>query len=363
MLLGRVDGGSGFQPFAAPSVRYFYFARNAVWLTVKLLGLERAEVLVPSYHHGVEVEALIDAGADVRFYRVGSRWDVDLEDVERKITSNTRALYLTHYAGFPGPSAEMRRIADQHGLALIEDCALSLLSSDGARPLGTTGDVGIYCLYKALPVPNGGAMVVSAALQDELPAEPARPPRASTLSHALGSLLQNVELRAGRVGRGIRAATRTLGRASVNAMGVERVATGSQHFDRQHVDLGISPLSLRVARAQELPRIVELRRRNYASLLAELREVSPPLFAELPAGVCPLFYPLLVDDKPAVMARLAARGIETIDFWRDFHPACDARAFPEVARLRQRVLEVPCHQDLHPESMSMIAAAIRASLS
>ena len=42
-------------------------------------------------------------------------------------------------------------------------------------------------------------------------------------------------------------------------------------------------------------------------------------------------YPLLVDDKPAVMARLRARGVETIDFWQRFHPACDPAQFPEVA--------------------------------
>ncbi len=46
-----------FQPFCSSNVRYFYFARNAVWLTVKMLGLDKGEVLMPAYHHGVEVEA------------------------------------------------------------------------------------------------------------------------------------------------------------------------------------------------------------------------------------------------------------------------------------------------------------------
>jgi perosamine synthetase len=361
MLLGRRES-SGFLPFSAPNVRYFYFARNAVWLTVKMLGLDKGEVLVPSYHHGVEVEALVDAGATPRFYRVGARWDVDVEDVERRIGPKTKALYLIHYAGFPGPAAELRKLADRHGLALIEDCALSLLSADGTVPLGSTGDIGIFCLYKTLPVPNGGALTVNGPRQYSLP-EPPAPPRASTLSHTISALLQNLELRGGAVGRGLRRLIRSLGHGTVKAAHIERVATGTQHFNREHVDLGMSPLTKRIALAQDLDGIVERRRRNYFFLLGRLRDISAPLFNQLPPGVCPLFYPLVVADKAEVMGKLHARGIDAIDFWKRFHPACDAAAFPEVAQLRRSIVEIPCHQDLSPEVMAEVAAAVRAAVS
>lgn len=357
MLVSKPRPGS-LPPFSSPNVRYFYFARNAVWLTVKMLGLDNGEVLMPSYHHGVEVEALVDAGATPRFYRVGSRWDVDLEDVARRITPKTKALYLTHYAGFPGPAEEMRKLADQHGLVLIEDCALSLLSSDGAVPLGTTGDVGIFCLYKTLPVPNGGALVVNGPRSYSLP-EPPAPPSASTFSHTVSALLQNLELRGGAVGRGLRGLVRTVGHGTVKAASIERVATGTQHFDRKHVDLGMSPLTKRIALAQDLESIVEKRRRNYFYLLGRLRDVSSPLFNQLPAGTCPLFYPMVVQEKAEVLARLRAKGIDAIDFWKRFHPACDAAAFPEVAQLRRSIVEIPCHQDLSPEVMADVASVVR----
>jgi perosamine synthetase len=360
MLLARKDA-SAFQPFCAPNVRYFYFARNAVWLTVKMLGLDKGEVLVPAYHHGVEIEALMDAGATPRFYRVGGRWDVDLEDVARKITPKTKALYLIHYAGFPGPAAEMRKLADQHGLPLIEDCALSLLSSDGPVPLGTTGDVGIFCLYKTLPVPNGGALTVNGPRQYSLPQPPA-PPLLSTFSHTVSALLQNLELRGGGMGRGLRSLIRGLGRGTVKAANIERVATGTQHFNRGHVDLGMSPLTRRIALSQDLEHIVEARRRNYFFLLGRLRDLSPPLFNQLPAGVSPLFYPLVVENKTEVLERLRARGIDVIDFWKRFHPACDAAEFPEVAQLRRTIVEIPCHQDLTPEVMAQVASAVREVL-
>lgn len=360
MLLSR-SGARSFFPFNAAQVHYFYFARNAVWRAVKILGLQQEEVLAPAYHHGVEIEALVDAGASVRFYRVDSRWEVDLDDVERKIGRRTKALYLTHYAGLPGPAAEMKRLADKHGLALIEDCALSLLSADGDRPLGSTGDVGIFCLYKTLPVPNGGALVINGPRHYGLPA-PTGPRWSSTLSQAASSLLQNLELRAGAAGRWIRAAARGLGRTTAEAVSIERVGTGTQHFNRAHVDLGISAVSMRIARAQDFARIVDARRRNFFFLLGRLRDVSPPLFNQLPPGMCPLFYPLVVSDKAGVMAKLERRGIETVNFWRDFHPLCDPARFPEVAKLRRTILEIPCHQDLGSEAMGRIVSAVRDAL-
>lgn len=350
-----------YLPFASPSARYFYFCRNAVWLAVKMLNLAGHEVVVPAYHHGVEIEALIDAGAIPRFYRVGARWDVDLADVERQITANTRALYLIHYAGFPGPTEAMRALADQHGVSLLEDCALSLLSSDGDQPLGSTGEVAFFCLYKTLPVPNGGAMVINGAKRYSVP-EPPPPPWTSTLSHTASSLLQNLELRGGRIGGWVRGAIRSLGRNTVRAAQIDRVATGTQHFDRAHVDLGMSPLTRKLALSEDLHAVVEHRRRNYFLLLGALRSVSAPLFSELPPGVCPLFYPLVVEDKGEVMARLRAMGVETVDFWRYFHPACDASKFPEVAQLRRTVLEIPCHQDLTPDVMARIAGAVKRAL-
>src|SRR5262249_16327709 len=145
------------------------------------------------------------------------------EDVARKIGPKTKALYLVHYAGFPGPVAEMRELADRHGLPLIEDCALSLLSSDGTVPLGTTGDIGIFCLYKTLPVPSGGALTVNGPGQYSLP-EPPAPPLASTFSHTVSALLQNLELRGGAVGRGLRRFIRSVGHGTVKAANIERVA-------------------------------------------------------------------------------------------------------------------------------------------
>jgi dTDP-4-amino-4,6-dideoxygalactose transaminase len=143
---------------------------------------------------------------------------------------------------------------------------------------------------------------------------------------------------------------------------VERVSTGTQHFNPADVKLGMSAASHLVLRNQDFPGIVERRRRNYFLLYAMLRDVAPPVTGELKPGICPLFYPMPVDDKASAMARLLARGVETVDFWRVRHPAVPAGAFPEVDRLRERVLELPVHQDLSPADAEHVANCVRELL-
>jgi dTDP-4-amino-4,6-dideoxygalactose transaminase len=348
-------------PFDAPAVRYFYFARNAVWMAAKVLGLQGKEVLVPAYHHGVEVEALIDAGAKVRFFRVDGRMRPDLLDLERRITPETRALYLIHYLGFPGPAERVRALADRRGLFMLEDCALALLSTDAGAPLGQRGDASIFCLYKTLPLPHGGALVLAPGRPAGLP-QPQPPPLAATARHLATALLGNLELRAGWAGRWLRRGVRLLGKGAASAAAVENVATGTQHFDPAHSDLGMSPLTLRLAQAQDAAAVVAARRRNYFLLLSRLREVAPPVFSALPAGVCPLFYPLRTARPERVADALAARGVETVHFWRTGHPSCDLAEFPEVRELRRTILEIPIHQDLTPHAAAALAEAVAEAM-
>lgn len=347
-------------PFSAPQVRYFYFARNGLWHLVKLLGLEGREILMPSYHHGVEIEALMAAGARLRFYRVGRKMDVDLEDVERQIGPETAALHLTHFVGFPGPAREMKRIAERHGLLMIEDCAHALLTRVGGEPLGQVGDVSVFCLYKGLPVPNGGAVVVNNPRLGNVPVVPS-PPASSTLSLLAASMLRNIALRGGWAGRTLRQMALGIGKGTLRASKVEPVLTGTQHFNPQDLPLGMTKLALRIGLSHDMDRVRETIRRNYLFLQEELGKLVPPLIP-LPPGAAPLFYPLVVEDSHAMVVEMLARGIEAVEFWRGPHPACDMGQFPDVAWLRQSVMEVPCHQDISMPTLRRIVQAVQEIL-
>src|SRR4051812_34718158 len=164
-------------PFDQQGLRYRYFARNAVWDAIQLLGLTGKKVLMPAYHHGVELETLLAGGVTPVFFRVDAQMRADFEDARAK-ADGVAALYVIHYAGFAQDMQAARQLASELGVPVIEDCALSLLSRDGEKPLGSSGDVSVFCLYKTIPVPNGGALLARGDLArklDQLPPPP--PPR------------------------------------------------------------------------------------------------------------------------------------------------------------------------------------------
>src|SRR5436853_35712 len=168
---------------------------------------------------------------------------------------------------------------------------------------GSSGDLSVFCLYKTLPVPNGGALLARGEFRHrlhELP-ETDAPGVASTASHLASSLLSNLELRAGPIGRRVREVVRGAGRWFVSTAKVERVSTGTQHFDPSAVKLGMSAMSHLVLRNQDWPAIVERRRRNYFLPYATLPDVAPPVTGELKPGVCPLFYAMPTRDKAGAM--------------------------------------------------------------
>jgi perosamine synthetase len=357
MLLRRPRSTQPY-PFSAPQVRYFYFARNGLWHLVKTMGLEGKEILVPSYHHGVEIEAMLDAGARLSFYRVGRLMDVDLEDVERKIGPQTAAIHMTHFNGFPGPAREMKAIAERHGLPLIEDCAHALMTRVNDEPLGKTGDVSLFCLYKGLPVPNGGAIVVNNPRYENVP-NLAPPPTTSTMSLLASSMLRRMALKGGRPGRAMRQMALRLGKGTLKASKVEPVLTGTEHFNRDHLSLGCAKLALRISQSHDLDRVRQKLRRNYLFIQEQLSPVVPPLLPALPPGAAPLFYPLITEDSRETVTKLLAHGIEAVEFWRGPHPACDVKDFPEVAWLRKSIVEIPCHQDLEIEALRKVCAVVR----
>src|SRR6267378_2315585 len=211
MLVPRARDSVMPFPFNQSNARYYYLARNGIYALAQLWGLRDTEVLFPAFFHGVELEALLQACVRVRFYPVRKRLQVLVDDVVSRIGPKTRAIYLTHFLGFPGPVEELAEVAKDRGLLLIEDCAHALLSRIGDKPLGSLGDASIFCLYKTLPVPNGGVLALRTNERWNLP-EGERPSWASGLALSADAWERHLQSHGGRVRRWPLAALRTAGK-------------------------------------------------------------------------------------------------------------------------------------------------------
>ncbi len=176
--------GGALALFAGRRATFTFSTRVAIRRACDLLGLVPGdEVLAPGYNCGSELDPLRHVGLVIRLYPVDLSTQIDPDAVESRIGPRTRAIYVTHYFGFLQPHLPaLRALCDRHGLYLIEDCALSLLS--GSQPAdGRAGDVAVFCFYKFFPVIGGGALVVNR----DLPGNPSplRPAPAKQIGNRL----------------------------------------------------------------------------------------------------------------------------------------------------------------------------------
>lgn len=343
-------------PFDAPRTTGFYVARNAIYHLFRELGFaDGRTVLMPAYHSGNETAAARAAGANLRYYSVDRRFGVDLEEIDRLAREGAACLYVIHYLGWVQPMEELRRICDERGLLLVEDCALSLFAEQGGRPSGSFGDFSIFCLYKTLPVPSGGLLVenrMSLPGLRDLAVKPCG--RLTTLARASELALERIRLRSNLVGGALMGLKRTVG-SVLNAARVERVPVGDMAFDMSRADLGMPPFVRRILPHFDGAEIRRRRRENYRLMRERLLGRAPLLDLDLEEGTCPLFFPILVPDKDEAARELWLRGIRSMRFWNQGEPAAGPDEFPDTHFLRRHLLELPIHQDLGPEHVEYVA--------
>jgi dTDP-4-amino-4,6-dideoxygalactose transaminase len=307
-------------------------------------------VLVPDYHHGNEIFALKAAGAQLRYYPIKKNLDVDFDAIAALCEEEPKpvALYVTHYMGWPQPIDEIRALCKRRNLILIEDCALSFLSEFKGRPLGTFGDYAVFCLYKTVPVPNGGVLVANNSAQ---PDATVLPPcsAVSVTGPSVDLVLRWVRSRNEIIGRTLLAAKRAIGRTLTGA-NVRRVPIGDTGFDISTVNVGMSPICRRLLGRFGYEDIREKRRRNFKIVEDRLRGKVVLLDKSLDEGVCPLFFPLLVKDKQSAARALAKYGIEVVEFWNSGDPQSNRPGSP-AEFLRRHLLELPIHQDVTPDAV------------
>ncbi|MFX4294248.1 DegT/DnrJ/EryC1/StrS family aminotransferase [Streptomyces bohaiensis] len=93
-------------------------------------------------------------------------YNLDPEDVERRITPRTRAIVPVHLHGAPADMDRITEIARRHGLAVVEDAAQAPGATHRGRPVGSLGDAGAFSLQVSKNVPTcgeGGLLVTGDA--------------------------------------------------------------------------------------------------------------------------------------------------------------------------------------------------------
>lgn len=83
-------------------------------------------------------------------------FNIDPDDLERRITSRTKAVIPVHLHGAPADMDRITGIARRHGLAVIEDAAQAPGATHRGRPVGGIGDAGAFSLQVSKNIPTCG---------------------------------------------------------------------------------------------------------------------------------------------------------------------------------------------------------------
>ncbi len=155
------------RDYAAFSGRSFALAHNngtaALMAAFHALGLEPGdEVLVPTATFWASVLPMLWSGlVPVFCASERERLGPDPDDMRRRITSRTRAMVIVHLWGMPAKMTELKKLASDHGLKIVEDASHAHGASWRGISAGRLGDISVFSLQgdKLAPAGEGGVLL------------------------------------------------------------------------------------------------------------------------------------------------------------------------------------------------------------
>lgn len=121
------------------------------------------EVIVPAYTWLATATSVLTVGAIPVLADVDESLALDPNDVERKISSRTRAMIPVHMSGRPADMSSLLEVAKRHNLKVVEDSCQMVGGSYKGKRTGSWGDVGAFSFnyFKIISTGEGGALVTN----------------------------------------------------------------------------------------------------------------------------------------------------------------------------------------------------------
>jgi perosamine synthetase len=137
---------------------------TALDIAVALLDLEAGdEVIMPAFTIISPAQSVIRArGLPVLVDSDRLTWQMDVNQIERRITARTRAVLVVHIYGHPADMDPVMKLAERHGLTVIEDAAEVHGAEYKGRRCGGLGHISTFSFYanKLVTTGEGGMVLV-----------------------------------------------------------------------------------------------------------------------------------------------------------------------------------------------------------
>ena len=137
---------------------------GALEIALKSLDLKRGdEIIIPTF--SIISTALCVIKLGLKPILVDSdleTWNMDSEQVIKKISRNTKAIIITHIYGFPVDLQNVLRLAKKKNIKIIEDAAEMIGQTYFKKKCGSFGDISTFSFYANKHITTGeGGMILT----------------------------------------------------------------------------------------------------------------------------------------------------------------------------------------------------------
>jgi perosamine synthetase len=301
---------------------------TAIFLALVAAGVRAGdEVVLPDVTFIATANAVQLAGGKPVLADVDERTlTLDPVAFERAITSRTRAVVPVHVSGRAADMAAIAKVAQEHGIAVVEDAAEAFISRVDGRALGTIGVAGClsFSPNKSITTGQGGIVLTD---DDELAAR-------------LRALKDQ-----GRTVRG------------TGGDDVHPTIGFNFKFTNLQAAIGLAQLRALDERLERQRRIYSV----YAEALKDARGIRLPGF-DLARGETPLWTDAVVERRDELDRWLGDRGMGCRRFWFPIHTQApyrrDDSEFPIATRVAPKALWLPSAFTITDDDVALVCESI-----
>lgn len=298
------------------------------------------EVVVPSFTFIATANSALFVGAKPVFADIEEKtYGLDPKDVEKRISRKTRAIMPIHYGGLPCQIRELKHVAEDSRVLLIEDAAESVGATVEGKKVASLGDASVlsFCGNKVITTGEGGMILTNS--QD---------------------IYEKLKL------------LRSHGRLET-----ENYFTTAKVMD--YVVLGFNwrmsniTAALGITQMKKLDNATEMRRKNSAYLTGKLSEIEGIIPPEEPSGYHCVYQMYTIKVKggkkkrDALQKHLTDKGIGTKVFFEPVHLThfykeqfkYKGGELPMTEKLSEEVLTLPMYPTLTREEMDYMSSRIK----
>jgi perosamine synthetase len=125
------------------------------------------EVICPSMSYIATANSIMYVGAKPVFAEVNPKtYNLDVLDVERKITPKTKAILVVHQIGMPADIDAFKALCDKHNLKLIEDAACAAGSAYKGAKIGSHSELVCFSFHPRKVISTGDGGMVTTNRED-----------------------------------------------------------------------------------------------------------------------------------------------------------------------------------------------------